>query len=500
MALLGTGVTQVVVLHLLIEYVSATRTGIIVRGIALILLPFVANYLASQMAAFTTNKFQLTLLAKLSGTRTNDIEQLHAHTFSKAATLDVDHLFQFWKELFSNIGFNLPIILYLLASFLGKLSPINLLLLCFFVCFLFGIAYTTNQFLKTKHREHHQAYISLQDRIRNYVENVLQFRLYRSEASYLQDLSLNLTYFSKLSAQLSHFRQLYSTTVSSILLVFLWGSLWFMQNNRTLSATDLAVATIILLEIRRITTELFHIVHTYQKAGDSVERLSQWLDIDLPDELDKTQSLPAVAICLENLTFSYKKGFQTIRYPDMEIQPGEKVWLKGSNGRGKSTLWKILTGLYTNSTTTIWLNELPRQGNGLNPFWNRVSAVTEPPRCYSGTLWEIIGNFSSERTEIVNWLTTHQLLTLFDTYPHQLDTYYDSAINNLSAGQLKWLLIIQAFYLQPEVLILDEPLSSLDVDRQAVTLSLINQLPSSTTLIIISHHKVSALFTKTITI
>lgn len=500
LGLLTAGLIQVLVLHLLIGYPSLTYSGVIIRGISLIGIPFLASLFAGKMAAFTITKIQNILLTNLSHSPTNDIEQLHPHTFSTAATLDIDHLYQLWREFFTHVGFNLPVLLYLTGWLVLKSHPLNIGGIAVLLLILASLTHKMAKRLKAKQREHYEAYSNLQDQIQNYVENVFQFRLYGSEKNYLRSLGRNLSSFSQLTAKLGQSRQLNSTYISSVLLLFLWLGLWFIQNNQTMSPADIAVVTIVFLEIKRIGTDVLNTAHTYQRALESAKRLSQWLPIEAPVKLEEPRLLPTAPLRIHNLTFQYKNSEKTINYPDLEIQVGEKVWLKGQNGRGKSTLWKILTGLYTNPETTIWLNNSARHSDGITPFFDHLSAVTEPAQCYSGILWDIIGNFSAQRDEVLQWLSANQLLHQFDTYPAQLDTVYDSAINNLSAGQLKWLLLIQAFFMQPDMLILDEPFSSLDLKRQQLTVQLCNQLPGTTTLIVISHHSIPIAFDKTISL
>jgi ATP-binding cassette subfamily C exporter for protease/lipase len=497
-ALLSTGFVQVIVLHLMTHNTSGTQMVVIAGGIMLVFLPFLAAYFSAGVAAYATAKLRTSLLQNFSTFKTNEIERIHAHTFSKAITQDVDLVFQFWKDLFGNICFNLPILLYLTFLLLLQSQILVIAGAVFILMILFWITYTINFRTRTKQREHHQNHLELQSRIQNYIHNIFQFRLYRNEQNYLETLGQDLTQFSNFTAQLSQHRQLYTTYISAILLLFFGGGLWVMRNSPAIKPSDVAILTILFIEIRRIVTEIFSFIHSYQKAQEVALHLKPWIRKDAYKK--EPESLPDFFLSLHSakLTFRYKESQLKLSYPAMEIKAGEKMWLKGSNGRGKSTFWKILTGLYTENQTTIWLNNIPRESDGVAPFLINIAAVTEPARSYTGRLWEIIGSFSAQRDDVVAWLSAHQLLQEFDNYSSQLDTYYDSGHQNLSAGQLKWLLIVQAFYASPDVLILDEPFSSLDSNRQQLTLALIRQLSSQTALILISHHDIHVSFDKII--
>ena len=497
-ALLSTGIVQVIVLHLLTHHTSGTQMVVIARGVMLIFLPFLAAYFSAGAAAYATTKLRTILLQNLSTSSTNEIEQIHAHSFSKAVTQDVDFVFQFWKDLFGNICFNLPILLYLTFLFIPQSQILFVAGIVIILMTLFWITYKINFRTRTKQREHHQNHLDLQSRIQNYIHNIFQFRLYRNEENYLKTLGHNLTQFSHLTAQLSQHRQLYTTYISAVLLLFFGGGMWIMRNSQSIKPSEVAIITILFIEIRRIVTEIFSFIHSFQKAQEVAVHLEPWLRNNTYKK--EPESLPDFFLSLrtEKLTFRYKESQLKLTYPDIEIKAGEKIWLKGLNGRGKSTFWKILTGLYKENQTTIWLNHIPHTSDGVAPFLINIAAVTEPAHSYTGRLWEIISSFSARRDDVINWLSARQLLHEFDNYSSQLDTFYDSGHQNLSAGQLKWLLIVQAFYASPDVLILDEPFSSLDRNRQQLTLMLIEQLSSQTALIVISHHDIPVSFDKII--
>jgi ABC-type bacteriocin/lantibiotic exporter with double-glycine peptidase domain len=489
MALLGTGAAQVIAIHMLIQQREATATTLIMRGVLLIVLPFLATFSSSRIAAYSTKKLQAKLLDNLSKMGTKDLEQLPVANFSKAATLDVDFLLFFWRELFINLCFNVPVLLYLVILLLMNSEFLVIVGLGAGLLVLGGVAYKVNYRVRLKQRMHHHANISLQEGIRNYLDNVFQFRLYRGESSYLNGLHSKLAEFSRLSVSLSQFRQMYVMYISAVLLLLLWGGLWLLQQNESISPAEVAIMTLVFLEIRRIGTELLSNISTFQRASESVKVLTPWLSDPTSGAVEPAPVVTDLSeIAVRNLRFRYREGGKVIRYPDIDISAGSRIWLKGRNGRGKSTLWKILTGLYSDTSTVVWINGEERKTDGRIPVLARMAAVTEPARCYSGLVWEIIGNFTKSREQVVAWLTDRQLLHTFDNYPNRLDTSYESSTRNLSAGQLKWLLIVQAFFQQPDILILDEPFSSLDTERQKITLGMINALPRTVTLVLVTHH------------
>jgi oligopeptide/dipeptide ABC transporter ATP-binding protein len=191
-------------------------------------------------------------------------------------------------------------------------------------------------------------------------------------------------------------------------------------------------------------------------------------------------------------SFSSQKGrLLAVDNVSLELLPKQTLGLVGESGCGKTTLAKILCGLEKPTSGEILFKEHPlhllpdesirklRQGfqpifqdpfGSLNPRFTVLETLTEPL---------IIFGLPSSTSTVLNLLATVGLgEELLNRYPHQL-----------SGGQRQRLGIARALAVQPELLIADEPLSSLDVSIQAQVLNLLLDLKEKLNLSIlfISH-------------
>lgn len=174
---------------------------------------------------------------------------------------------------------------------------------------------------------------------------------------------------------------------------------------------------------------------------------------------------------------------------DWQVMPGQVIGLLGRNGAGKSTLLECLLGL----------REL--DGGSVRLFGEDVNALSDATRARIG--------YVPQKSDLFDWMTPRQLLDYFKAlYPRWNDAKvnallarwgFDSlmqnkAIGKLSGGEQQRLSIIRALGSDPELLILDEPVASLDpVGRRDFLRELIDGMVDRNTTVVFSTHILSDL-------
>lgn len=174
---------------------------------------------------------------------------------------------------------------------------------------------------------------------------------------------------------------------------------------------------------------------------------------------------------------------------DWQIAPGQVVGLLGRNGAGKSTLLECMLGLRE------------AEGGSVALFDEDVAALSDEVRGRIG--------YVPQRTDLFDWLTPMQMFDYFQAmYPRWnkgkvegLLSRWDfgphlrnKPIKRLSGGEQQRLAIIRALAHEPDLLILDEPVSSLDpVGRRAFLRELVEQVIERGTTVVFSTHILSDL-------
>jgi ABC-type glutathione transport system ATPase component len=191
-----------------------------------------------------------------------------------------------------------------------------------------------------------------------------------------------------------------------------------------------------------------------------------------------------------------KKPIKILDHCNLMLEKGKTLGLMGKSGCGKSTLAKILLGLLMADTgEVLFEGHSFRQFNRLQwkRFRKKVQFISQSPEIFFDprltlrtslfepfTVYGLGGD--GERQEIVEkYLSLVKLQpTVLNRYPHQL-----------SGGEIQRLSICRALLLEPEILILDEPTSMLDISVQAQILQLLRKLKNekNLTCLFISHDR-----------
>jgi len=196
---------------------------------------------------------------------------------------------------------------------------------------------------------------------------------------------------------------------------------------------------------------------------------------------------------MEKISKSFP-GVQALDQVDFDLVPGEVHALVGENGAGKSTLMKILAGIYEADNGDIFLHQKQVQIN--NPLQAQqfgISIVHQEPSLFpSMTVAEnILVGQEPTSVQPLNLLNRSQLYA----QAYQYLSYFDSTISpklplyQLSVAQQQVVEICKALSLQADILILDEPTSSLSDSESDRLFAIIEQLRGQGIAIIYISHR-----------
>lgn len=176
-----------------------------------------------------------------------------------------------------------------------------------------------------------------------------------------------------------------------------------------------------------------------------------------------------------------------LRHANISIKPGEFVVFIGQSGGGKSTLLKLLMGLYSPAEGQILIDGRPLQSFGLRNYRRQLGVVMQDDQLFAGTLADNISLFDPEldmqRIEEVTKLAAihHDIMHM----PMRFMTVVGDLGSTLSAGQRQRLLLARALYRRPSILFLDEGTANLDPHNEQNVISAIKKIPI--TRIVVAH-------------
>jgi ABC-type multidrug transport system fused ATPase/permease subunit len=222
---------------------------------------------------------------------------------------------------------------------------------------------------------------------------------------------------------------------------------------------------------------------------ESLRRLDGVLEAEDREPYDGTRRIELEgAISFERVSFAYDRE-PVVHDLDLEIAKGEHVVITGPNGAGKSTLLSLLLGLYRPASGAIRLDAVPLEELELRHVRQQFGVVLQDPVIFPGTVRENIAYAqpSAPQAAVERAARLATAADFIERLPHGYDTEVGDEGELLSGGQRQRIAIARALLGEPRVLLLDEPTTYLDDRAIGSFLRQIEELPTSPTVLIITH-------------
>lgn len=194
---------------------------------------------------------------------------------------------------------------------------------------------------------------------------------------------------------------------------------------------------------------------------------------------------------VENLEYRYnykKKIFSDIA---IQINKSEKIAIMGPTGCGKTTLAKIISGLFSDKGNSVRINGQSIQDIDDKSLKENIIYVSQFPNFFAGTIYEnIIALNDSDYNfvEVEKLVKKLDMNDIFVNHAYGIHSKLSENGSNLSGGQRQKLSLLRAFIKKPKVLVLDEATSNLDLKSEKKVIDYLLSL-KDTTVIFISHKK-----------
>ncbi len=199
--------------------------------------------------------------------------------------------------------------------------------------------------------------------------------------------------------------------------------------------------------------------------------------------------LPRVrTLAFENVSYAYRPGRPVLTDISFEVAGGETIGVVGPSGTGKSTLVQILLRLRSADHGRYLVNGVPAEEFACDEWQSRVSYVPQEPRLIHASVADNICYFRSLDDDAVE--RAGRLARIHDDvmgWPNGYDTVVGPRADAVSGGQQQRICVARALAAQPEVLVLDEPTSSLDPRSETLIQDSLIALKSEMTLFIVAH-------------
>ncbi|MGL4942869.1 MAG: type I secretion system permease/ATPase [Thermoguttaceae bacterium] len=286
-------------------------------------------------------------------------------------------------------------------------------------------------------------------------------QLWEKVIGYSATVGMNTKRINNLAVNLA---TLISHLMSAVLLI--WGVYLIGQNQ--LSVGGLIGCNILIGRSLSCIMQIASLMTRYQQANVALQTLNQLMKT--PGERQAASSLVEFSnlqpsIELTHVSYTYKGAhLAVIRDVNLMIRPGEKVGIVGNMGSGKSTLSRLMCGLYTPSEGSIKFGGVDLRRLDMAELRTRVSFLPQDPILFHGTVRE---NIALGSTHIPDQLVMRAAwIACADDFVSRNPSGYAMQVGergqNLSGGQKQTVALARALLHDPDLLILDEPTNNID--------------------------------------
>jgi ABC-type multidrug transport system fused ATPase/permease subunit len=293
---------------------------------------------------------------------------------------------------------------------------------------------------------------------------------------------------SRLQAAANRSTEIITTLAMAAAVLF--GALQVLKNR--MLPGELVLAVTYLNSIYKPLRGLAKLASDFSKASASAERISDVLDTE-PEIQDRPDAIEAPTlkgeIVFHDVSFDYGDGKEVLKNVSFTVSPGQRLALVGASGAGKSTIVSLILRLYEPQAGAILIDGLDIQHYRRESLRRQIGIVMQSSILFGATIKENIayGKPEAGEDEIV---AAAQAANAAE-FIRELENGYEAIVGErgatLSGGQRQRIAIARALIRDAPILILDEPMTGLDVESEAKVREALDRLMAGKTCLLITH-------------
>ena len=266
-----------------------------------------------------------------------------------------------------------------------------------------------------------------------------------------------------------------------------------MMSSHPISPPQLFVFYAFLMGITDPVRKLSGLSIIISRSSAAAERLEKIMQRS-PNVVNPNRPIQLVGpigrLSYSDVHYQYQEGTPVLKGVSLTIEPGECVAIVGPNGCGKTTLAKLTPRLFDPIQGTVSIGGIDLRRFSVRELRQRIGVVTQMPYLFDDTVANNIragmAEITDEQVEFAAIQTgSHEFIR------HRLSDGYQTIVgeggNKLSGGQAQRIVLARTILRNPDILILDEPTSQIDVDAEREILRMLTSFMKTRTTILITH-------------
>lgn len=472
-------------------YLAIAIIGI--AGALQVWLRFVCKWNVYQIGTEVRMKVRILAMAKLADLELSWHEKENTGSKIQKITIGSDSLYRLFSFVVDSI----------IPTFTGLLGAIVALSFFSFKYLAFSLVFAGVYLFGEFYFNKKLAY--WQDQM-NRVKEKVSGKIHEAASNILTVKTLGLK--SSLNKSIEEYETEYKTTwlasrkanqskfkTQKIFIAFLYAGFIFLTGSDVITGLITVGSMIIFIGyFSRLTGALEEITNKFGEVIEirsGVGRLMLILDKrTIHKESSQYVNIPEnwKLINFRNVGFKYKDRW-VLKNFNLSIKKGDKIGIVGGSGEGKSTLLKLLMGLYEPNEGSITIGNIPIGKVKSSSLTKTVTAVLQDSEMFNLPLKNNICISSEQCNELLfnTAIRTAELTELIKKLPRGIDTLIGEKGYKVSGGERQRVGIARAVYRNSDVLIMDEATSHLDSKIEAVIQKNMKTFLSNKTVLIIAH-------------
>lgn len=267
----------------------------------------------------------------------------------------------------------------------------------------------------------------------------------------------------------------------------------YLIQEKQLSMGGLIAVTMLGARAMSPLGQLVGLLLQFQGARLSLETLDKLMK-QAPERpagrvfIHRPKLLGEIEFC--DLTFNYPEQNEAVlQRISLHIFPGEHVVILGSIGSGKSTLQKLMMGLYQPIKGSVRVDGIDQRQLDPADLRRNIGYVGQEAMLFFGTLREniTIGAPCADDSMVIAAAEIAGLTSYINRHPNGYDMLIGERGESLSGGQRQAVAIARAVLMNPPILILDEPTNAMDFSAEAAFKDRLKKYAAKKTVVIVTH-------------
>ncbi len=296
-----------------------------------------------------------------------------------------------------------------------------------------------------------------------------------------------------LDARNNHFKVLlfqfnvlviFKTLITAAMLIV--GTL-LMINQQLTIGQFIAAEIVILLVLNSVEKLIINLGSVYDTLT-AVEKIAEITDKPVEPRGTVLLSAEEEGLKLEgrDLSFSYTNDKNILNHLSFQINPNEKVCIRGKDSSGKSTLLKLMTGAYSDFSGALLLNDVPIGNYDPDSIRAKTGVLLSQQEIFQGKIWENItlGNNAVSMETVKELAAKTGLADFITTLKSGYDTWLDPYGKTLPRNVIHKILLVRALANNPRLLLLEEPWLNFQEHHRLQIIELLLGLPHTTVVVV----------------